>query len=292
MVNNTLTTGYETSQRLFPFSCPSQPTLDLNAGASVGELSTVDDTLATEYEMLQNLSTWSGPADPSQCTFDLGAGTFATESTTVDNTWVTGYEASQLLLALSGPAEPLFNLDAGTSAVDDDDELTAELKALLSPSASSGGTNQFTPPKNGPRRRHRRDKHSQTSCHHIHRFRESLLHFLLGQLANNRWLPSMHFCLEIGRSTFQMPLQWVLTHSRSSAMGNVNAPQPSTFVPGTIGGTSSSFNDVETSNLFGGATIGAEKQVEAVLSTQTSQPLFDFGMTGGQYGHYNPRRCA
>jgi len=145
MVDNTLTTGYEASQRLFPFSGPSQPTLDLNAGASVGELSAVDDTLATEYV----LSTCSGPADPSQCTFDLGAGTFATESTTVDNTWVTGYEVSQLLLALSGPAEPIFNLDAGTSAVDDDDELTAELKALLSLSASSGGTNQFTPPKNG-----------------------------------------------------------------------------------------------------------------------------------------------
>ena len=109
---------------------------------------TVDDTLTTEYEMLHILSTWSGPADPSQCTFDLGAGTFATESTTVDNTWVTGYEASQLL-ALPGPAEPIFNLDAGTSAVDDDDELTAKLKALPSPSASSGGTNQFTPPKNG-----------------------------------------------------------------------------------------------------------------------------------------------
>jgi len=37
-----------------------------------------------------------------------------------------------------------------------------------------------------------------------------------------------------------------------ASAGNVNAPQPSTFVPGTIGGTSSSFNDVETSNLFGG----------------------------------------
>jgi len=67
-----------------------------------------------------------------------------------------------------------------------------------------------------------------------------------------------------------------------ASAGNVNAPQPSIFVPDTIGGTSSSFNDVETSNIFGGATIGAEKQVEAVLSTQTSQPLFDFGMTGGQ----------
>jgi len=147
MVDNTLATGYEASQRLFPFSSPSQPILDLNAGASVGKFSTVVDTLATEYEMLRFLSTLSGPADPSQCIFDLGVGTFATESTTIDSTWVTGYEASQLL-ALSGPAEPIFNLDAGTSAVDDD-ELTAKLKALPSPSASSGGTNQFTPPKNG-----------------------------------------------------------------------------------------------------------------------------------------------
>jgi len=40
MVDNTLATGYEASQRLFPFSGPSQPILDLNAGASVGELST------------------------------------------------------------------------------------------------------------------------------------------------------------------------------------------------------------------------------------------------------------
>ena len=155
MADNTWVNGYEASHSLSSFSGPSQPTLDLNAGASVGKFSTVDDALATEYEMLRFLSTLSDPADPSQCTFDLGAGTFAAESTTIDNTWVTGYEAPQLLLALSGPAEPIFNLDAGTSAIDDDDDLTAELKALLSPFPPSGGTNQFTPPKNGPRRRRR-----------------------------------------------------------------------------------------------------------------------------------------
>jgi len=51
MVDSTLATGYEVSQCLFSFSGPSQPTLDLNAGASVDELNTVEDTLATEYEL-------------------------------------------------------------------------------------------------------------------------------------------------------------------------------------------------------------------------------------------------
>jgi len=53
----------------------------------------------------------------------------------------------------------LFNLGAGTSATaadelaaELDDELTAELKVLLS---SSGGTDQFTPSKNGSRQRRR-----------------------------------------------------------------------------------------------------------------------------------------
>ena len=65
------------------------------------------------------------------------------------------------------------------------------------------------------------------------------------------------------------------------AIDVVNAPQLSIFAPGTIGGTNS-FNDAGTSNVFGGATIGAKKQAEAILSTQMSRPLFDFGTTGGQ----------
>jgi len=76
----------------------------------------------------------------------------------VDNTWITGYEASRSLSILSSPSQPIFNLGAGTSAAADelaaelDDELTAELKVLLS---SSGGTDQFTPSKNGSRQRRR-----------------------------------------------------------------------------------------------------------------------------------------
>jgi len=67
-----------------------------------------------------------------------------------------------------------------------------------------------------------------------------------------------------------------------ASTGNVNAPQPPTSVPGTIGGTSNSVNDAGASNDFGGATIGANEQVEAIPSTQMSRPRFDFGMAGGQ----------
>jgi len=48
-------------------------------------------------------------------------------------------------------------------------------------------------------------------------------------------------------------------------------------------------NDAGTSNFSGGATIGANKQAKAALSTQTSQPLFDFGMTGGQLASMDTR---
>jgi len=54
-----------------------------------------------------------------------------------------------------------------------------------------------------------------------------------------------------------------------ASAGNVSAPQPSTSVPGTIGGTSKSFNDAGTSNVSGGTTISVNKQAEATLSTQT-----------------------
>ena len=67
-----------------------------------------------------------------------------------------------------------------------------------------------------------------------------------------------------------------------TSAGNVNASQQYTSVPGTIGGTSNSFNDAGTSNMFGGATIGANEQEQAILSSQMSRPLFDYGMTGGQ----------
>jgi len=90
---------------------------------------------------------------------DFGTGTSTTVSTMVDNTWITRYEASRSLSTLSSPSQPIFNLGAGTSATaadelaaELDDELTAELKVLLS---SSGGTDQFTPSKNGSRQRRR-----------------------------------------------------------------------------------------------------------------------------------------
>ena len=275
MANNTWVNRYEASHSLSSLSGPSQPTLDLNVGASVGKFSTVVDTLATEYEMLQILSTWSGPADPSQCTFYLGAGTFATESTTVDNTWVTGYEASQLL-ALSGPAEPIFNLDAGTSAADDDNELTAELKALLSPSAPSGGTNQFTPPKNGPRRRRRASSRQtlaikSSSYPSIQREPTS---FPSGSdsrqlmVAFNPFLPRDR-TINVSDASALGPYPFSFRFNGLASAGNVSAPQPSTSVPGTIGGTSNSFNDAGTSNVSGGTTISVNKQAEATLSTQT-----------------------
>jgi len=109
---------------------------------------------SARYEMLQFLSTLSGPPDPSQSIFNLGAGISADESIMVDNTWVTIYEASQSLSILSGPSQPIFNLGAGTSAAADElanNELTAELEALLFPSTPSGGTSQFMPSKNGSR---------------------------------------------------------------------------------------------------------------------------------------------
>jgi len=127
----------------------------------------VDDILAAGYEMLGFLSTLSGPTDLSQPTFDFGTGTSTTESTMVDNTWITGYEAPRSLSTLSSPSQPIFNLGAGTSAAADelaaelDDELTAELKVLLSSSAPSGGTDQFTPSKNGSRRRRRAEASSR-----------------------------------------------------------------------------------------------------------------------------------
>ena len=77
------------------------------------------------------------------------------------------------------------------------------------------------------------------------------------------------------------PYPFSFRFNGSASAGNVNAPQPSTLVPDTIGSTSNSFNDAGTSSVFGRATIGANKQAEAALSTQTSQPLSDFGMTGG-----------
>ena len=65
-IDDTLATGYETSEFLFTLSGPSQ-----HAGTSVGKFTIVDDILAAGYEMLWFLSTLSGPTDLSQPTFWL-----------------------------------------------------------------------------------------------------------------------------------------------------------------------------------------------------------------------------
>ena len=277
-VDNTLTTGYEASQFSSAMFGPSQPIFDLNAGAPVGEFGTVDDT------SLEFLSALSGPTDPAQPTFDLGAGTFATESTTADNTWVTGYEASQILPALSGPSETIFDL--GSTA----DELAAELNALLFPSAPSGDTNEITPSKNGPRRRRRAkgssrkmlaNKSSLSSYPSFQRepnltAASSESDSQPSMVAFNPFVPGDR-AIGISDAPAMGSYEFSFKFDGSALAGSFNAPQPSTSVPGTIGGTLNSFNDAGTSNVFGGAMIGANKQ-----ATQTSQPLFDFEMTGGQ----------
>ena len=287
-VDNTLTTGYEASQFSSAMFGPSQPIFDLNAGAPVGEFGTVDDT------SLEFLSALSGPTDPAQPTFDLGAGTFATESTTADNTWVTGYEASQILPALSGPSETIFDLGstADELAAELGNELAAELNALLFPSAPSGDTNEITPSKNGPRRRRRAKGSSRkmlankSSLSLYPSFeREPNLtaaSFPSGSdsqpsmAAFNPFMPGDK-AIGVSDAPAMGSYAFSFKFDGTSSAGSFNGPQPSTSVPGTIGGTMNSFNDAGTSNVFGGATIGANKQ-----ATQTSQPLFDFEMTEGQ----------
>ena len=63
---------------------------------------------------------------------------------------------------------------------------------------------------------------------------------------------------------------------------NVNMPQPSTSVLGTIGGTSNPLNVAGTSNVSGRTTFDANMQADSVSPSQTSKPLFKFGETAGQ----------
>jgi len=171
-VDNAWVPGYEASGL-------SQPALDLDASAFVGEYPPVE-------EMLEFLSNFLGSADPSQPVFDVGASTSAIELTMVDNAWVTGYKAPQYLsmpsfdfnagasvgdfemvnktvaaghemteflstLSCPGdPSQPIFDLDVAADELADN-QLTAELKALLSPSAPSGSMNRSIPTKNSSR---------------------------------------------------------------------------------------------------------------------------------------------
>jgi len=297
----TLATGYDTLQLSSTLSGPSQPFFDLGAGTSAPESTTVEGLLAAGYEMIQYLSTLPDSADPPQPTLDPSAGIPAAGFMTTGNTLATRYDVSQ----------PIFDMGAGYStaefAPDDDDELvaelTAELNALLPPSTPLGGTSQFTPSRNGPKQR----RNARASSKRKLTTKPSLYPPIQGEPSRIDFAgvpsnsPNNTFGSDNQQSmaTFDpfLPGDRAVDISDTLAMGyypfsfnfsalgsarNVNAPQPSTSVPGTIGGTPNFFNDAGTSNVFGGATIGANKQAEAVFSTQMSQPLFDLGMTGGQ----------
>jgi len=293
-VDNTWVPGYDASGL-------SQPAFDLDAGASVGEYPPVE-------EMLEFLSNFLGSADPSQPVFDVGASTSAIEPTMVGNTWVTGYEAPQplstpsfdfnagasvgdfemvnetvaaghemteFLSTLSGPgdpSQPIFDLDVAADELADN-QLTTELEALLFPSAPSGSANRSMPAKNGSRRRRRPNPSSRQTL--TSRPMPTTASFASGSESQPSFNPSL-------------PGDRATDVSDASATGSYqfsfkfSGSQPSTSVPGTIGGTSNSVNDAGASNDFGGATIGANEQVEAIPSTQMSRPRFDFGMAGGQ----------
>jgi len=251
-IHDTLATDLE-ALSMSSVAGPSQPIPSRLSTSATGP-TMVDDTFTVGHELLQFPLTSSSAAGSIHPTFDLSASTPTAEFAMVDNTLATTYKASEFLSTLSGPSQPIFDLGAGTSAAADelaDKELTAELEALLSLSSPSGGTSQSMPSKNGSRRRRRAKASSR-------------------QMLTNKPIPN----------TSNDPT-FASFSSGSASAGNVNAPQPSTLVPDTIGSTSNSFNDAGTSSVFGRATIGANKQAEAALSTQTSQPLSDFGMTGG-----------
>ena len=203
---------------------------------------------------------------------------------------------------MPGPSEPIFDLGSTTDeltakldeklAAELDDELAAELNALLFPSAPSGDTNEVTPSKNGPRRRRRAKGSSRkmlankSSLSLYPSFQRepnlTAASFPSGSdsqpsmAAFNPFMPGDK-AIGVSDAPAMGSYAFSFKFDGTSSAGSFNGPQPSTSVPGTIGGTLNSFNDAGPTNVFGGATIGANKQ-----ATQTSQPLFDFGMTGGQ----------
>jgi len=280
----TLATGYDGSQFSSTLTGPSQPFFDLGAGASAPESTTVEGLLAAGYDMIRYLSTLPDSADPPQPTFDLSAGIPAAGFMTTDNTLATGYEVSQ----------PVFDLGAGISTAEstaDDDgelvaELTAELNALLPPSTPPGGTNQFTPSRNGPKRRRntrassKRQLTNKSSLYPPIQGEPSRIAFAgvpsnppnnpfgsdsqQSMAAFNPFLPGDR-AVDVSDASAMGSYPFSFNFSTLGSAGNVNTPQLSTFIPGTIGGTSNSFNDAGTSNGFGGATIGANEQAEAVF---------------------------
>jgi len=329
MVDNTWVPGYQASQSSVTFSDPSQYTFDLNASAPVGEPSTVEETLAAGYELLQILSTFPGPADPSQPSLDFGAGTSNNGSTTVDNTLAEAYEVSHAFYASLGLSQPTFDLNAGAAsfgefstvgetlaaghelmeflstlsgpgdpsqpifdldAADDEsayDHLTG-LKALLFTSTPSGGTNRSMPTKNGSRRRRRANASSgQMATNNLIPDTLTTASFPSGSdsqpsmVAFNPSFPGDR-AIDVSDASATSSYPFSFGFSGLTSAGNVNASQPYTSIPGAIGGTSYSYNDAWTSNMFGGETIGTNEQEQAIFSSQMSRPLFDYGMTGGQ----------
>ena len=274
---------------------PSQPILS-GSSTSATEPTTINNTFAAGHDVLQFLSTLSSAAGPSHPTFDLSASTSTAEFTTVDDTLATGYEASQFSSPVLGPSQPIFDLGAGTSADDEaaelDDELTAELKALLYPSTPPDGTIQFT--ENGSRRRRRAKASSRQmlttkSSSYPSIQREPNLTAALfssgsdsqpSMVTINPFLPGDR-AINVSDALATGSYPFLFKFNELASAGNVNAPQSFMSVSNTISGTSNTFNDAGTSNIFGGATIGADKQAEAILSTQMSKPLFDLRMTGG-----------
>ena len=273
---------------------PSQPNLS-GSSTSATEPTMVDDTFAAGHDMLQFLSTSSSAAGPSHPTFDC-ASTSTAEFTMVDDTLATGYEASQFSSPMLGPSQPIFDLGASNPAAANklaaelDDELTAELKALIYPSAPSGGTIQFT--KNGSRRKRRakassRQMLANKSSSYSPIQREPNLtaaSFPLGSDSQPSMVTFNPFspgdrAMDVSDAPAMGSYPFSFKFNGLASAGNVNAPQSLTSVSGIIGGTSNPFNDARTSNIFGRAMIGANKQAEIVLSTQMSKLLFDPGMT-------------
>ena len=290
-IHDTLATDLE-ALSMSSVAGPSQPIPSRLSTSATGP-TMVDDTFTVGHELLQFPLTSSSAAGSIHLTFDLSASTPTAEFAMVDNTLATTYKASEFLSTLSGPSQPIFDLGAGTSAAADelaDKELTAELEALLSLSSPSGGTSQSMPSKNGSRRRRRAKASSRqmltnkpipnTSNDPTFASFSSGSDSQPSMVTFNPFLPEDR-AIDVSDAPATGPYPFSFRFNGSASAGNVNAPQPSTLVPDTIGSTSNSFNDAGTSSVFGRATIGANKQAEAALSTQTSQPLSDFGMTGG-----------
>ena len=196
----------------------------------------------------------------------------------------------EFLSTLSGPgdpSQPIFDLDAAADELADN-QLAAELEALLFLSTPSGGTNRSMPTKNSSRRRRRANASSrQMATNNLIPNTLATASFPSGSdsqpsmVAFNPSFPGDR-AVDVSDPSATGSYPFSFGFSGLTSAGNVNASQPYTSVPGTIGGTSNSFNDAGTSNVFGGATIDANEQEQAILSSQMSRPLFDYGMTGGQ----------